>query len=466
LNVKKPPYIFNRYVNEFLKLLVPDSHHEFPIDYRDVKTNSKRFIHEHRKFMEVWSDARFIIKSFLKREPLERKIGHPRIISTVPLSHKFRLLSYVNSAAEYLKRFHWYAFGQSPIQLFEKMHLHLSKFEFLLEVDFTKFDGSFSPFFHKILRGFFLRLFHLSCHRDIDDLLKNERNFFGVSTSGFYYFGGSSTPSGTPRTSLGNSLVNAFVAYCCFRFDGKDSFHSFNDLGFYGGDDGITPDVSSLSMEKTCEAFGLEVKMTRINKHGYFSFLGRIFLDIWSGIDSMTDLRKQLSKFNLTIADSTVPDSIVLVRKAQSFLATDPNTPILTHLCELILDEFEDDHNIKYDYSSERYYFGSTPIPMIQDIDLSYVIASEILNMDLRDLDILNLASLEDLWTSNIPVLHELDVKYPAIVDGDILSPKEEIPKQESKKKRYGQRKKRTKKSRKQVVSGRKTNSDSQKCTC
>jgi hypothetical protein len=125
-------------------------------------------------------------------------------------------------------------------------------------------------------------------------------------------------------------LNNAFVAYLAWRLKGEPPEASYRRLGLYGGDDGLDDGELATHLVGAAQALGLSSKTKVIAKSSPVSFLGRIYPDAWSGPESFSDPVRHLVKLHVTSENDPqiAPEDIVL-RKAEGFLATDRNTPVL-----------------------------------------------------------------------------------------------------------------------------------------
>jgi len=168
-----------------------------------------------------------------------------------------------------------------------------------------------------------------------------------VATFGTWYETAFSRASGSPETSLFNSLVNAFVAYAALRGTRRGGLFltpamAFDALGIYGGDDGLTADVDAKVYVKAASRIGQELTVEPVKRGNMgVKFLARVYSpDVWFGdMNSCCDLPRQLCKIHVSVPMSnTVSPTVKLLEKVRSFSLSDEHTPILGLLCATVID--------------------------------------------------------------------------------------------------------------------------------
>lgn len=156
-----------------------------------------------------------------------------------------------------------------------------------------------------------------------------ERHIRASTANGVSYDTGNTILSGSVITSVLGSVINAFLNYCALRHH-YGPVDAYDNLGVYGGDDGVTFDLPPNTLMRTVAKFGMSFKAEAIDKGNPVPFLGRIYLDPWTTNESVCDVLRQFRKLHLTATPKIVPDALVLHRKALGILATDPCTPVIT----------------------------------------------------------------------------------------------------------------------------------------
>lgn len=335
--------LLSQYMLEFVSLLVPDHlcNVLHPVDMDEVMNRMDRPA-QRRKIMDGEHIGRIgMISSFLKGENYQ-KIAAPRLISVMPSPIKRDYSAYIYAAEVYIKKQKWYAFSKTPRRIANRVVDVLSAAQFAVNTDFSKFDGHGSNIMRELESMYLLRAFALQYH---DDLLELHRLQYGVSAFGAYgtkYSPGFARASGSPETSLFNSLTNAFVAYCALRHTVVQGQYlsqqlAFDALGIYGGDDGLTADVSPEIYTWAAKLIGQELTAERIERGALgIKFLARIYgPDVWVGDpNTCCDLPRQLGKLHLSVRlPANVTPIMKLGEKLRCFALTDSNTPIIGPLC-------------------------------------------------------------------------------------------------------------------------------------
>jgi hypothetical protein len=120
---------------------------------------------------------------------------------------------------------------------------------------------------------------------------------------------------------------------------------AYAKLGIYGGDDGLSANLTKFASEQASLSVGQKLDLERIYRSDQFGvkFLARHYgPDVWFGsADSMCDIRRQLAKFHLTVhLPSNITREEKLKDKAFAFSLTDTNTPVLGDFVKKALELF------------------------------------------------------------------------------------------------------------------------------
>lgn len=111
---------------------------------------------------------------------------------------------------------------------------------------------------------------------------------------------------------------------------------AYDNMGIYGGDDGLSFAVEPRIYETACAEWGMKLTCNVTHPGKNVSFLARIFgPEVWHGDDnSMCDLGRQLPKLHLTVKEPmTIQQSRdKLCEKLGAFRLTDRNTPVFKEL--------------------------------------------------------------------------------------------------------------------------------------
>jgi len=302
--------------------------------YARQKTPRQRRILEQAEF--IFSPARFN-SSFMKRE-CSQNVSDPRNISTINGSDKRDYSSFMYAFSEYVKKFEWYAFSKSPKEQAQRVADICEMARTILETDFSRMDGRVSPAARMLEKLLMMAMFKEQHQAELFELMRSQVSLRGMTKFGVGFESGTSRLSGSPETSVLNTILNAFVAFLALRktkVDGKylSVDEAWARLGIYGGDDGISRDINPVvyanaakqvgqvltSEEKTCGTVGVK-------------FLARLYgPEVWKGDpSSMCDLPRTLSKLHTTVR---LPDNITaeqkLIDKAHALSLTDAQTPVV-----------------------------------------------------------------------------------------------------------------------------------------
>nr|UQB76075.1 RNA-dependent RNA polymerase [Flumine noda-like virus 41] len=245
-----------------------------------------------------------------------------------------------------LKRQPWYAFSRTPAEIAERVAEVCSKADNVTNSDFSKFDGHGSNVMRELEKMALLRAFRPSEHSIVIETHNKQFGLMATATFGTCYETKFSRLSGSPETSIFNSLVNSFVGFFAWTrtMEGGayvDAVEAFKRLGIYGGDDGLTGDIVPKVYVGAAKAIGQELAVEPVTrgKPGV-KFLARIYSpDVWYGCtDSVCDLPRQMAKFHVTVNLGVgITPLMKLKEKARSFVLSDANTPVIGDLSKLVL---------------------------------------------------------------------------------------------------------------------------------
>ncbi len=291
--------------------------------------------------MHVWD----VLKCFLKAEPYQG-LKDPRNISTYNDMYKLAMSCFALALSQAMKKFKWYAPGMTPIEVAQRVAEICMESDFVNVSDYTRMDGTISYWLRLVDRGVFMKTF-VNHRAELNDLLDKNCDNKGFLPLGTTFEQGSSHGSGCPTTSLSQTLRAAFCAYLAFRHTKKPNglYYSpqeaFDSLGIHSGDDGLDGNLPVDSHEWAARKVGLRLEASTIDRGDPgVNFLARYYSDeVWEGrLDSMCDVKRQLSKFHVTVR---LPEGVLaeykLVEKCMGYVATDGNTPVVGPLCKRVL---------------------------------------------------------------------------------------------------------------------------------
>ncbi len=324
-------------MNEFAEFLLPTAHQLVPLDEEVVMDRQDR--PAQRRILEESQGARprRVVQAFMKKEPYAN-VKDPRIISTINGPDKRAYSCFTYAFEPVLKACPWYAFGRTPRAIAARVAEVCSNAESVVNTDFSRFDGHGSNIMRMMERLVLLRAFKPEFHLRLLELHGAQYGMKGYMTTGVKFDVGYARTSGSPDTSLFNSLFNAFIAYYAFRLMKYAPGEAFQSLGIYGGDDGLTADVNAERYAKAAAFVGQKLTLEPVLRGQLgVKFLARLYgPGVWFGDDnSMCDLARQLKKLHVTV---TLPPMVSpadkLFEKLHSFSLSDGETPILGPLCE------------------------------------------------------------------------------------------------------------------------------------
>ena len=338
-NTKTPPGIFNKWADEFVKLIVPVAGIGTPVTLDEVMDNQNRptqIARSEQAFPTMHAVSGCDVKSFQKAE-FYPKENFPRNISTVPTDHTLRLSRYTYGLKKQrLLECLWYLPCKTPPEIAEALVAFCLLHQSVDETDYGKFDGTLSEWLRiNVEFAVYLRWVSREYYDELRELLFAELQAKGRTKFGVKYNPGCSRLSGSPLTTDGNTIINAFVAYCCGRMRGLVSHEAWREIGLCYGDDGVTCHPQAV-VSKVAQLLGLDIKIIHHEKHDPVGLLGRLFPDPWTSNESVQDPARTIGKIHLSVTTDTVPREIAAVHRATGYLATDSLTPLLGNYCRAV----------------------------------------------------------------------------------------------------------------------------------
>ncbi len=322
---------FIKYVDEFVTHMVKNPHTYVPVSEEAVwELQSRPAQRRNLEEASMIDVANPIVNAFSKKEAYA-KYTDPRNISTINPKDKLEYSRIVYAIGEIMKLQPWYAFGHTPRETADRVVEVCRRARFVVPSDYSRLDGSISNLCRYLEQALFMRAFAIEYHDKVAATMKTQYNQIGRGAFGTRYETGYGRLSGSPETSVCNSLVTAFVPYMAFREMGLDLIESYEKLGVYGGDDGLTPDIDSLTFSRCASSIGLKLtaESVRVGCAGVH-FLARFYTpEVWYGNPvSCCDLKRQLSKFHTCVQNPDLPE-VKLIEKGFSYYLSDQATPIL-----------------------------------------------------------------------------------------------------------------------------------------
>jgi len=351
-NNKRLNKAMKTYAKEFVTMLVPNPAKGGPLD-RDTlysQANARQRARIEAADRELLTEPA-MHSSFLKPEAYA-EAGLVRLITQTNdvmytdfsrFTHAFK--------QQILKEQKWYCPGQTPDQIatnvcdLVKMHGGCSS------TDFSKFDGTISSDLRRCVESAaYIRYFTAEHQPRLRQLLRADVQQRIWTRNGVAYSNGFGRGSGSPTTTDGNTMLNAFIGYAALRLDGNDPSAAYLRIGPKMGDDSVES-ASEPSIKLACDMAGLRVKTTVCVGNTEVPFVSRFFVSPMTTRRSYTDPVRAITKMHLNLK-SDVPDDIALQRKANGYLITDAATPVVGDFADRFKSE---------DGETDRYNVGPWP---------------------------------------------------------------------------------------------------------
>jgi hypothetical protein len=338
----------HKVIDEFVERLIPIPHVVVPFDMDAVYDKQDR--PSQRRILDDSSllNPIRLLKVFMKAEAYS-KPADPRLISTINGVDKAAYSMYTYALSAYLKDTPWYAFGRTPAQIAQRVTEVCSDATTVTKSDFNRLDGTISPVLRQLERTVLARAFPLSEMNRLDDLHRSQYHLRAICRKRTKYNSKTARGSGSPETSIFNSIDNAFATYLTHRmtriqgsFLTPDEAWSALNRGTHGGDDGLNPDIDVPTYLRATASIGLRLKAEAIPRGQLgIVFLSRVYGPaVWTGDpNSCADLPRQLSKIHTTtVMPSNITPAMKLSDKVRSYILSDAHTPVLGPFCQRAIE--------------------------------------------------------------------------------------------------------------------------------
>lgn len=345
---------------EYAKLIsqfVTTGYSVTPWSIEDVIASQKRPTQRLRNALFVWrgfgDPAR--LKSFQKQEVYEDPKA-PRNISTVQTSDTIRLGQYMLPLKERMVTvLPWFMPGKNPEQITDAIHAYCKRRTKVVETDYSKWDGTLSRDMRQLEQKIILDCFHQDYHDELRELLDRDTQLTGYTKFGIPYCAEYSRMSGSQSTTLGNSILNGFVAYLAYRLAGKNSLDAWRCIGPKFGDDGVD-DVGGKWLA-AAKMLGLKLKMDIRYTRRFVTFCGRYYIQPALFKCSIFNPRKLVRSLPVSLSSKEY------ISKLQGYAITERHVPITGAYIRALLrvKNVENPDNIKL--VDPTYGFEITPFP-------------------------------------------------------------------------------------------------------
>ncbi|APG76167.1 RNA-dependent RNA polymerase [Beihai mantis shrimp virus 6] len=405
------------YAHEFLRCVVPDNIMRTGVPYsvEDVGkmlTKPSQALGFRRVFDTLDVPHRRLIEGFPKKEP---GLKPARLISSFNdaryLAHFSRFTLCARDEvlhAEHNK--HWFCPGLTPLEIATKVQEFVCASEQVVEGDYSNFDGSVSADAQKcVMNAVYHRYFRSEFQEELTGYTSMLITCPARSkTFGFKYDAGVGVKSGSPTTCDANTVLNAFLQYIAVRrtLPELSPEDAFLQIGLAFGDDSLCNSQFSKAWTKAATQLGFALKVEKCAPDTGVTFLARVYPDAKASLTSFQDPVRTLRKAHLTGRDPNVPLPDAACDRAEGYLVTDKETPVLGEYFRFVLRHYGPQRTAKVraDSCSEKPYWltqgGSWP-QEAKDFDLMLHCMAARTSFEVETLRAMELhyKSAKDPWT-------------------------------------------------------------------
>jgi len=288
------------------------------------------------------------VKCFMKPEPAE-KLADPRNISVLPKQQQIKYSRATYPPAKYLKQFPCYGSGKTPRAIAEHLASVCAAAKFLTCGDFSRMDGHECEPGRALYTAFMRRFYSIEYQTELNTMLEQQYGRKAVGRFRTEFDVGLSRLSGSPETSLANTIVNYFIGFLS-RYNGisrgpdeekeiDQAFYLATHKDSYNGDDSVMIEVDQEAYKKAARMMGHVVTSDRFERgDSGVNYLSRVYSPlIWYGDPaSMFSILRALRKFHTTTKRTQTTEEFLnmkLVEKCRSAACSDGQTPIMRVLC-------------------------------------------------------------------------------------------------------------------------------------
>jgi hypothetical protein len=421
-----PPSIYEQFAKEFVGLMVGRFNSTgVPKCWDEVREQQDGPLQRQRaERTRYWKNTvKMNVEAFQKKE-VYGKVNAPRNISTVTPTHTTGLSGYTYAfKAVVLKRQKWYYPCLDPATTVKKLRGYVSKRDKLWNTDYSSFDGTISQWLRvHVEQAAYLAFFDECYHDELRGYLSRECVANARTKQGVRYKNKGGRLSGSPLTTDGNTMMNAFASYCGYRLVGLTPERAYAAIGPKYGDDSI--EDAKCDVQKAADELGLKLKREMIKKNEPCPFLGRIFVDPWVSDLTVQDPIRTLRHLHITVK-SGVADDVALRNRVCGYLVTDSRTPIISQYCNMVKRILGAEHvkgvNKEVD---RRVSAGPWPQPEELEGEMYAVVAGSV---GTSASEVRAICDMLDKATTfeDVPVVirNVMKVGFTAVVDGKLMLP-------------------------------------------
>jgi len=419
---------YKEYASEFVEFLVPEPGVGHPWDtaaVREVQDNRQQKARINMVAATVSTHSSNRLKAFIKAEAYAAT-NDPRNITTMAPELTLMMSCFTYAFKEkILYEQPWYGPGKTPKQVGRRLQ-SIAK-NGTLESDYSRFDGSISEWLQKnVVKAAYMRFFKEDQRTEFQSWFSKVFMQMGTTTAGVRYEAGWGTRSGSPITTDGNTMLNAFVVYCCYRKlcnTPAEAWRKLSQGALLTGDDAVLACENGLepALLDVVKNLGLKVEAKVNGADDPVSFCGRIYPRLSDCITSFQDPLRTIPKLHLTTNKGVTPEQAA-ANRAHGYLATDKATPIIGTWARRVI-ELTGNLKVKGATREEQYKLSNAH----QQLDPSLIetAMANILGIDVGELKALDKAVSEAKALDQMPVVlgNCYKHKIEAVVGGEVVGP-------------------------------------------
>nr|QKI28964.1 hypothetical protein 1 [Forsythia suspensa noda-like virus] len=340
-NSKVPNMYAARAAVEFIDCLTPVKHELHPYSYEQVielLDKPSQVLAVNNVLDDLPFPARSLIEAFEKNEPCN-KDGRP-IANFADMRFVMRVsrytLAYSDLVAKTDRCAHFYFPGRNCSQVEQGVSEYFqANGGKLAETDFENLDGTVSEWLQtSICQASLLAAFDKCYHDDIKQLMKDIIHAPArAKRFGFKFVYGVGVKSGSPTTTVHNTLINAFVEFYALRrsalLNEREPDVAFRSLGPKYGDDGLISSSNVKAINLAAKDLGLRLKVEHYDPVNGLTFIGRCYVNLPDSLHNTCDPLRTFRKLHLTSRDKLIPLADAAYDRAEGYLITDNLTPVV-----------------------------------------------------------------------------------------------------------------------------------------
>lgn len=432
-NTRNPGENYDKWAMEFVSMVVPDIMVGKGVPYltdQVIEKQSRPLQRARSERAQHWtSRAKPLVKSFQKKE-IYSKVAAPRNISTVPPAHTLGLSKFTYPLKYgILQYIDFYMPCKTPKETVQAVRQFVHNKDVVDCTDLSSFDGTNSEWIRlTVERAVYLRYYDSQYHEEIKSYFTDEIDCGAVTKNGIRYKPDGSRLSGSPLTTDGNTINNAFASYCGYRLAGIHPRKAYFSIGPKYGDDSI--EKTNCQLDKACADIGFVMKHDLVKRGNSLTFLGRVFVNPWISDRTVQDPIRTLVKIHQAFPEGVTTNDQAASNRVIGYLITDSTTPIIGDYCRKVA-QFLGNPEYKFGLNKEmdmRVEGGAWPVCDELESETVNVVARscELSNADvLTIVKMINDCESMDQLNKLCPLINnEMKVSITAVVDGKILYPK------------------------------------------